>query len=268
MNEQPPLAKTIWSTPPVRNEVEAPPTRPTARQLQQLREDGFTVLKGVFLASEIAAARQQILDNLCLFKNTRPTRSSRHLAGFHRFPPLEPLHSSLSNHPAVLGFLRELFEGGTLQSIGLSDITVNRSQLWHRDLLRGRFSQYLDETALGWDEAGGGVHKVLLYLQEGSSLKIVRGSHLEPGSLEDDRHSEPHDPGRVATVAVETGDIVIMDIRCSHRGADESAYIDGQCDDEPRMLVSTALGDQKHPLTRAMEIGNFYRLLDWLERNP
>ncbi len=250
------------------NEVQAHPGRATTRRLQQLREDGFTVLNGIFEASAVAAARQQILDNLCLFKNTRPTPSSRHLAGFHRFPPLESLHSSLSNHPAVLGLLRELLPGATVQSIGLSDITVNRSQRWHKDLLRGRFSQYLDESALRWDEHGAGVYKALLYLQKGSSLRIVRGSHLEPGSLEDDRHSEPNDPDRVAIVAVEAGDVVIMDIRCSHCGADESAYIDGQWDEEPRMLVSTALGDQNHPLTRAMEIGNFYRLLDWVDRNP
>lgn len=268
MNKPQTIADTISGAPVLGDEAELPSTLATERQLQALREDGFTVLKGVFLPFEIAAARQLVLDNLRLFKNTRPTPSSRHLAGFHRFPPLEPLHSSLSNHPVVLGFLDQVLDGGTVQSIGLSDITVNRSQPWHKDLLRGRFSEYLNETALCWDQGGAGVYKVLLYLQDGSSLKIVRGSHLEHGSLEDDRYSEPSDLSRVATVTVETGDVVIMDIRCSHRGADESAYIDGQCDDAPRMLVSTALGDLNHPLTRAMELGNFYRLLDWMERNP
>jgi len=67
---------------------------------------------------------------------------------------------------------------------------------------------------------------------------------------------------------VEAGDVVIMDIRCSHAGADESVYASGKWDAEPRMLVSTAMGGVNSKLTQAMEKGNFQRLMDWMERHP
>jgi hypothetical protein len=52
-----------------------------------------------------------------------------------------------------------------------------------------------------------------------------------------------------------------MDIRCSHCGADEAVYAAGQWDENPRILVSTALGAMNGNLTRAMERGNFHRLI-------
>ncbi len=89
-----------------------------------------------------------------------------------------------------------------------------------------------------------------------------------PIALDDDRKAEPQDADKVRGVPVETGDVVIMDIRCSHAGADESVFASGKWDDEPRIPVSTALGTVNGKLTHAMEKGNFQRLMDWVERHP
>jgi hypothetical protein len=157
--------------------------------------------------------------------------------------------------------------GGGVRSIGLSDITINRSQPWHVDLLRGKYSHYLDNS-ISWTADEGGVYKAILYLNDTDSLKVVRGSHLKPVLLDNDHYAEPGEDAEVASISVYAGDVVVMDLRCAHRGSDEAAYASGQWDEDPRILVSTVLGGADRRLTRAMEIGNFFRLQDWLDRHP
>lgn len=260
-------ASAIWTSPPVAENVELHRFISRLNNMRQLRRDGVTVLRGIFDKAAVAQARQLVLDNRGLFKNTRPSLSAGHLAGFHRFPTLEPLHTMLSGNPVILDFLRLLLKGMGVRSIGLSDITINRSQHWHNDLLRGQFKTHLNGSFI-WEVDRGGVYKVLFYLQDGASLKLIRGSHIKPISLDNDRYSEPGEDTDVATVRVHAGDVVIMDIRSSHRGANESAYASGQWDDNPRILISTVLGGVDCRLTRAMEKGNFHRLMEWMDRNP
>ena len=84
---------------------------------QQLLADGYTVLKGVFDKQTITQSRKRIMDNLSLFKNTRPKSSSLHLAGFHRFPELEPLHTIVTNNKTILNFLSGVLKGKDVRSI-------------------------------------------------------------------------------------------------------------------------------------------------------
>ncbi|WP_259057187.1 phytanoyl-CoA dioxygenase family protein [Methylohalomonas lacus] len=236
--------------------------------MQQLRQDGITVLKGIFDYETVKNARDIILNNRSLFKNTRPTPSALHLAGFHRFPELESLHTLLTCNSIILKFLKNVVNGRRIRSIGLSDITINRSQPWHKDLLRGHYRTYLDSESLDWHQSSGSVFKLLFYLQDSASLKVVPGSHLFSTPLDDDTYSEPDENTSVLSIGVECGDIAIMDIRCSHCGSPESTYATGQWDNNPRILISTAMGDVSSRLTQAMEVGNFHRLMDWMARNP
>jgi hypothetical protein len=238
------------------------------KHVTELQEKGYTTLKGVFSAAAVMECRQQILQNLALFKNTRPSSSALHLAGFHRFPELENLHAQLASNKAIRRFFDYLLSGTAIQTIGLSDITINRSQCWHKDLLRGQFSTFLEDQEMCWGENGGGVYKVLFYLQPGNSLKVIRGSHRVPIPLHHDGYSEPDEHAPVEPIPVTPGDVVIMDIRMSHRGAAEEVYASGQYDHDPRILISTAVGASNRVLTRAMEIGNFHRLVAWMERKP
>jgi len=261
---------TIWTSPELfeNRESHEQLARLASVHAPELREKGFTVLRGVFNANDVEIFRQRVRDNLALFRNTRPSSSALHLAGFHRFPELETLHTQLAGSPVLQRFFEAVEGDPSMQTIGLSDITINRSQCWHKDLLRGKFATWLDDREMIWGENGGGVYKVLFYLQPGSSLKVIRGSHRIPIPLDDDHASEPDEQSPVVSIPVEPGDIVIMDIRMTHRGATEEVYASGKYDNDPRILVSTAMGAARKPLTRAMEIGNFHRLVDWMQRNP
>lgn len=233
-------------------------------KIRSLKSEGLVVLNQIIDENIITDARKLILKNRDLLKNTRQTASSGHLAGFHRFPALEPLHTILSCNSIIMQFLESVLAGEKLRNIGLSDITVNRSQEWHNDLLRGKYEKHLNENI--WEPNAGGVFKILLYLQNSESLKYIKSSHIKPISLSDDSLAQPSRNQEVSSIAVHTGDIVIMDIRCSHRGVDESFYANGQHDKNPKILISTVLGGINRELTRSMEIGNFYRLMDWDRR--
>jgi hypothetical protein len=232
-----------------------------ARASRQLAEQGYAVLDGLSPA-EVQRARQTVLDNADLLKNTRPNVSSGHLAGFHRYPSLEHLHGLVSSNAFALDVLKEAAGCSQMRSIGLSDITVNRSQQWHVDLLRGKYQPYLTPETC-WGDDGGGVYKVLLYLQRGATLRVRPGAHLKPLALDDDRKSEPHRADDAVAVEVTAGGIVLMDIRLPHRGSSEEELSNSEFARNPKILISTVLGGDGKPLTEAMEKGNFERLADW-----
>jgi len=235
------------------------------RGVQELRRDGITVLEGVFDEETVDLAREQVMEHWSLYKNTRPTPSSRHLASFHRYPELESLHNVLAGNKKVLNFMKLVLDGQQVRSIGLSDITINRSQHWHKDLLRGKYASYLNGLDI-WGCECSGVYKVLMYLQDGRSLKIIRGSHRVPVPLESDDYVEPNDNNSVVDIPSKAGDVAVIDIRTSHRGSTEENFSSGAYDDNPKILVSTVLGVDGGKLTDAMEFGNARRLLDWQNR--
>ena len=234
-----------------------------ARHSRQLLERGFAVLDGLS-PTEVEDSRRRVIANAGLLKNTRPNPSSGHLAGFHRYPALEPLHALVSSNPAALEILRRAAGCPLVRSIGLSDITINRSQQWHVDLLRGKYRHHLTPD-ICWGSEAGGVYKVLLYLQPGSTLRVVPGAHSRRVPLDDDRKSEPRSPGDTAAVEVAAGAIVLMDIRLPHRGSTEEELDRDEFASDPKILVSTVLAGVGKPLGQAMERGNFERLLDWDE---
>ena len=232
-----------------------------ARHSERLLERGFTVLEGVS-AAEVHDARICVVKSAHLLRNTRPNPSSGHLAGFHRYPNVEPLHQLVSSNSLVLEILRQATGCSLIRSIGLSDITVNRSQPWHVDLLRGKYRHHLTPE-ICWGSDGGGVFKVLLYLQSGATLRVLPGAHRKAVPLDDDSKSEPLSPDDMEAVAVAAGGIVLMDIRLPHRGSTEAELDNDEFARNPKILVSTVLGGDRKPLTEAMERGNLERLLDW-----
>lgn len=227
-----------------------------------LQRDGYVVLKGLYSRVQVEKSRRQVLNRLALFKNTRPNPSAGHLAGFHRYPELESLHLWISSKPGILRVLRRASGCEAIRSIGLSDITVNRSQAWHVDLLRGRYQHHLDPQ-MCWGADGGGVYKALVYLQPGRSLKVVPGAHLAPLPLDKDQACEPVADTRVQSLSLEAGDVILMDLRLPHCGSTEAELAGSAYATHPKILVSTVLGAVGKPLTQAMEIGNFERLHDW-----
>ena len=66
-----------------------------------VRTSGVGVLRGVFRPEEVAETRRAVLEHRDLLRNTRPTPTAGHLAGFHRYASLEPVHTMLSQDPRV-----------------------------------------------------------------------------------------------------------------------------------------------------------------------
>ena len=209
-------------------------------------------------------ARRTVEANLHLLRNTRPTVSAGHLAGFHRYPVLEPLHQLLTGNDRVRRHAAALCDRDA-RTIGLSDITVNRSQPWHKDLLRGRFAVHLgvDDPCRRWH---GTVYKFLAYLQPSVSLQVVAGSHRQDIPLTDDSEAFPDEAADVRTIPVQAGDVVVLDICATHRGADESAYWGSDIFEDAKILASTVFGSADSPLTDALETGNAIRQAAWMER--
>jgi hypothetical protein len=197
--------------------------------------------------------------------NTRCVSGSRHLAGFHRFPTLEPLQTMITQNLSVQGIVGQICGEGA-RTIGLSDITVNRSQQWHKDLLRGEFQSYLGEGpyCASWY---GTVFKVIVYLQDGASLKIIPGSHLQDIDLRSDAGAVPSNEENVVSVPVKAGDAVVIDICTTHRGSDEDAFTTPEARDNPKILISTVFGKHNAALADRMELGNAVRLSRWMAKH-
>jgi hypothetical protein len=231
----------------------------------ELAEHGVTVLQNIFDPAAIAEIRRTVLQNRGLLRKTRKAPSAGHLAGFHRFAEFEPLHAALSCNPRILETLRATVQGD-VRTIGLSDITVNRSQGWHRDLLRGAYRSYLDEELI-WFQAVGVLFKALLYLQDSTSLKLVANSHLCRCSLASDAQSAPQPHDTITALRVRAGDVILLDLRVSHCGCSDEFFETAAVQQHPKILVSTVFGAVASPLTRQMELGNAVRQSDWIKRH-
>ena len=233
--------------------------------IEQVTESGAGVIRGVFSSGEIAQARDLVTTHLDQMPNTRPFPGARHLAGFHRFPALEPLHRMLSGNPLIQDAMSRLC-GASYRTIGLSDITVNRSQQWHKDLLRGKFTSYLGDPpyCARWH---GTVFKVIAYLQDSDSLKIVPGSHRMDIDLTSDEPAIPSEDTHLETISAQVGDAVIIDICTTHCGSPESVFFEAAEDAEPKILVSTVFGRSRAPLTDRLELGNAARQDRWTRKH-
>lgn len=234
--------------------------------ITELRQNGVGVLRAVIEPEAIDEARQTVLSHTALLKNTRPTKSARHLAGFHQFPVLEPLHQLITGNQRVQEVTSGLL-GADYRTIGLSDITMNRSQQWHKDLLRGRFRHYVDEGN-PCELHHGKLFKVIVYLQDSSSLHYVPGSHRHDISLESDHFAVPGDEVPVKQITTRSGDAVFIDICTTHRGSTEEACQSQDVSDNPRILISTVFGRSGCDFAERMELGNAERLSYWRRSNP
>ena len=238
--------------------------RSAANELDEVRSAGVEVIVGAFDAATVDHARRVALAHSDLMKRTRPTPSARHVAGFHRFPALEPLHTAITGNPLVTERMQVLL-GAPLRTIGLSDITIDRSQQWHKDLLRGAYRSFLEPHGVCANNHGK-AFKVIMYLQDSNSLQVIPGSHRRDIDLDSDQHAIPGPNDSVIPVPVRTGDAVIIDLCTTHRGADEATYL-GQPDDAPpRILVSTVFTRAECDFADRLEAGNAARLADWSRR--
>lgn len=244
--------------------LDSPDEERLQQAIEQVKTIGGVVIPGVFDGDTIESARHLVMDHSHIMPNTRPTPSSRHLAGFHDYPGLAPLQKMLTENVWVSEAMKRLCNGN-MRTIGLTDITVNRSQQWHKDLLRGEFLDYLGDEfpCRKWH---GSVFKVIAYLQDSNSLQILPSSHQQDISLDSDEPAIPSDD-RGVILPARAGDAVIIDICTTHRGATEAVFASTSVEKYPKILVSTVFGETGAPLTERMEQGNSARLASWRSRH-
>lgn len=223
---------------------------------------GYCILPSVFSAADIENFRATAVANLRIMGQTRDIAHSYHLAGFHRFPSLSAIHARIASDEAINKFLSAYYGGSAYCAIGLSDITVNRSQQWHTDLLRGRYSKFL-EDGIAWQDSERSCIKALVYLQDGASLGILPGSHLVPSPLDDSLLDSLARSQDVVWLDVKAGDTVMMDVRMLHRGSTDEEMRRPELAQAPKILFSTVFGSVSSAFTQAMQIGNAHRMVDW-----
>lgn len=223
------------------------------------------MLRSVYRADEISGFRAAVMANTHIMGQTRDVAHSYHLAGFHRFPNFASLHARIVADGSTNDLLADYYDGAGYFAIGLSDITVNRSQHWHTDLLRGPYAEFLKDVD-PWVVRGRGCLKTLIYLQDGASLGIVPGSHLRRSPLDDAELERMVRSEQVVQVPVSSGDVVVMDIRVMHRGSTDEDMRRLDLAQNPKILLSTVFGLVRSPFSRAMQVGNAHRMADWDRR--
>ena len=234
----------------------------TAAHDPQFTRDGFCVLKQALAPETVARMRQVTCANLDLMGQTRASDQSYHLAGFHRFSALLDVERALTSSPQVQAFMEAHFRPPGWESIGLTDITVNRSQHWHTDLLRGAFSRYLDGID-PWASRRADCVKALAYLQDGKSLRIVPGSHFTPTPLDDLKLENLAKGCSTMQLDIEAGDVVMMDIRALHRGSTDQEMANPALSHTPKILASMVFGQIGSTFSQAMRTGNSARMQAW-----
>lgn len=231
-------------------------------EAEELSTNGYCVLKSVFDAPEIAGFRAAISSQTDKMGQTRRAGHSYHLAGFHRFNSFASCHAAIQENEKINEFLSSYFKKNAFYAIGLSDITINRSQQWHTDLLRGKYTSYLQQDRL-WNPSISGCIKALVYLQSGKSLRIVPKSHLQPTPLDDAQLDTLAQTKTIEQLIVNAGDVVMMDIRSLHRGSTDEEMSTPELANNPKILISTVFGEVGSSFARAMELGNVARMQEW-----
>jgi hypothetical protein len=173
----------------------------------KLVRDGFVVMPGVLTQAEILKLRAQvndILDSQGIAKSggaVLPNAAAE-----------APALAWIFSHPMILAAVR--------QATGLDEMVFTMEADLHRNYLNANWhkdtgEQVMEDGYFGCEPIGSPdcrVYKVALYLQDHS--QGVGGLHVRPGSLATPRL----DQGTDTVVNTHEGDLVVFDVRITHRG--------------------------------------------------
>lgn len=219
---------------------------------KELAIQGYTILKKVIPAEDIANARKTVLDYMkthaCL-----ENASGWVLPLFIEHPELQSI-AAFKDLPAVQTALKEAVDGAPIRFCNHSDIGVNRIVNWHKDVLRDNdYARYQKEDPWG-ESPPYRIYKVAVYLQDHTTtndcLQVVPGSHLNPRVISAvGIHLHPA-----------AGDILIFDQRITHRGTATAAPTGAE-----RIMVSFGFG-LANSCTDNFEAGTLRRQQDQLRK--
>jgi len=226
------------------------------------KKQGYGVVKKLFDTNLLDSLRALIIKHIHLFENTRSYSASRHLPSFHIYKSLSSL-MALSQNPDIKILLNSVL--GDYKFLNFSDITINRSQPWHKDLLRGKYTKIYEGKKTICSDFHDHVYKLLFYLQDQSSLKIIKNSHIEDIDLHSDEFAQPNTSDEIIKINSKKGDAILLDICSTHAGSndDECSSLDLFDQGNTKILITFVFGKTDSWLSGVMEEGNQARLIDW-----
>ena len=140
-----------------------------------------------------------------------------------------------------------VLDGQQVEDIGFSNM-INRSQRWHKDLLRGKYAAYLNGVDI-WDPECPGVYKLLMY-SAGAAWRILRGSHQVPLVAGERMMMPSRAITPMSSTSFKAGDVVVMDIRTSHERPNGRGLLVRRLWWQFPILLSRALGVDGGPTDR------------------
>lgn len=221
-------------------------------------------LEKVIAPEAIDNMRRLIASNLLYGSKTRDYDLNWHIPYFQRYSELESIHKYLLKQEPLNSAARSLLNSDKICSTSISDITVNRSQDWHKDLFRGPYRNLLPMNKWNpFDEQIPFAYRCLVYLQDGKSLQVISGSDTQEVCLENDSFSKPQKEDQVITLQANAGDVIFFDIRTTHRGKSYNDCSRIKTMNGIPMMIGLTLTYRESRWLYWLEFLNRARLRDW-----
>lgn len=167
-----------------------------------LEHEGFIVVKDLLTPREVRMLRRQILDATNIMLEGQAPFFGRFVPDpfDERFAAVRPVIEHVIARPALHHALRRAFRGARYVFTGMSDIQVNRSVHWHRDLVRPEtvsklgFRQRWARGLFARDDRGHqefNLFRMIVYLQVSLSLEPNEQRLSQPLRLKPEHGPRP-----------------------------------------------------------------------------
>ena len=243
--------------PPVAGARPAPVLGPATvlSHSQALRENGFTIYRGLFSAPECAALAAEFKSAAGITEGVHFTRTDA--------TNKVPATRKVLFDPRILGAVREAL-GDEIRFVQPSDLHYLHDTVgWHRDSVHREFD---NREAADWTDADGpfGVVKAILYMEADSAgMGIMAGSHLSSRAIDIDhvkaverrgeqivvdRLDEPNrrlsdeEKRRPLVWVAGVGDVLVFDQRMYHCGRRVVDGVVSRHNEAPKFCLSMVFG--------------------------
>jgi hypothetical protein len=207
----------------------APVVGPVLTPAEALRENGFTIFRGLFPADECAALAADLKRDAGITEGVEFTR----VDATNKFPRARDVLFD----PRVLTAVRTAVEE-PVRFLQVSDLHyLHDTAGWHRDSVHREVDS---SAAPDWDDDQYGVVKAILYMEsDNAAMGIMAGSHLSPLEIDRDfvkavekrsgqvvidiqeepnRRFSPAERRRPMAWKARVGDLLVFDERMYHAG--------------------------------------------------
>ncbi|MDA8907430.1 phytanoyl-CoA dioxygenase family protein [Planktomarina sp.] len=182
---------------------------------EYLKKDGYAVIRGIYSLDECRTLRETIDAERLSPSGSHPGDQFVLANAVHLLPALEDYVSSRN----LIKVLNHAFSNNPYCFTSHSDIHVNSVSGWHKDDGKGKYFESCDDYTSSSDCQ---VFKVAFYLQDCSTsggLSVKAASHASGYSKFGLDYNSDHPEVYLPSLP---GDIVIFDVRITHKGDSNS----------------------------------------------